>query len=228
MKKFICIIFSVVLLPIFGYSQTKLDSLDFDKYIHSITGRFSTKYHSTIDTTRGDVLVRTVEYNTHDDATLIYTQQGELIEGRYYPYRQRIYAIYQIDDYYIGLQIFSIPNEVDFWNVLTDTKVASGKFNLDDITFKADTTKLKALSIYDLPYKVGCDIKIYKDNLGAFRGSTNESDCKGSFKGATYTTTEFVIYPHEVISWERGWNDEGTQIWGPKTGPYIYSKVANH
>jgi hypothetical protein len=49
MKKFIFITISVVLLPIFGYSQTKLDSLDFDKYIHSITGRFSTKYHSTID-----------------------------------------------------------------------------------------------------------------------------------------------------------------------------------
>ena len=29
----------------------------------------------------------------------------------------------QIDDYYIGLRVFSISNEVDFRNVLTDTKV---------------------------------------------------------------------------------------------------------
>ena len=202
MKKFIFTLIIILLVSIDGYSQTKLDSLDFDKYVHSITGRFSTKYHSTIDTTRGDVLVRTLKYDTHNEATLIYTQQGEIIEGKYYPYRQRIYTVYQIDDYYIGLNIFTIPNEVDFWNILTDTKIASNKFNLNDITFKADINKLKALSIYDLPYKEGCDIKIYKDNLGAFRGSTNESDCKGSFKGATYTTTEFVIYQHEVISWE--------------------------
>ena len=40
-----------------------------------------------------------------------------------------------------------------------------------------------------------------------------------------YTTTEFVIYPHEVISWERGWDYEGNQKWGPTNGPYIYSKV---
>ena len=73
--------------------------------------------------------------------------------------------------------------------------------------------------------KEGCSLYIYKDNLNAFRGSTNEKDCKGSFKGATYTTTEFVIYPHEVISWERGWDDEGNQKWGPTNGPYIYSKV---
>ena len=38
-------------------------------------------------------------------------------------------------------------------------------------------------------------------------------------------STEFVIYPHEVISWERGWDDDGNQKWGPTNGPYIYSKV---
>lgn len=219
----------LALFPISVFGQVKLDSTDFDTYIERITGRFSTKLHQSIDSTKGDVLVRTVAYGEHDDdALLLYTQQGEYFEGKFYPYRQRIYAIYQKDDYYIGLDIFALPNEDKYWNVFTEVSDKSNNSTSDSITFTADLERLKAISIDSLIYKDGCSIQIYKDNLNGFRGSTNYDDCKGSFKGATYTTTEFVVYPHEVISWERGWDDSKNQKWGPTNGPYIYSKVSNH
>lgn len=218
MKKLLILL---LLFPISLFGQVKLDSTDFETYIERITGRFSTRLHQSIDSTKGDVLVRTVEYADHDEAVLLYTQQGEYFEGKFYPYRQRIYAIYQKDDYYIGLDIFALPNEEKYWDVLTE--VSDG-----NTTFVADLERLRAIPIDSLIYKDGCSISIYKDNLNAFRGSTNLDDCKGTFKGATYTTTEFVIYPHEVISWERGWDDNKNQKWGPTNGPYIYSKVSNH
>jgi hypothetical protein len=211
----------LVLFPISLFGQVKLDSTDFETYIERITGRFSTRLHQSIDSTKGDVLVRTVEYADHDDAVLLYTQQGEYFEGKFYPYRQRIYAIYQKDDYYIGLDIFALPNEEKYWDALTEV-------NDGDTTFVADLERLRAIPIDSLIYKDGCSINIYKDNLNGFRGSTTYDACRGSFKGATYTTTEFVIYPHEVISWERGWDDDGNQKWGPINGPYIYSKVSTH
>lgn len=211
----------LILFPISLFGQVKLDSTDFDNYIERITGRFSTQLHQSIDSTKGDVLVRTVVYGEHDDALLLYTQQGEYWEGKFYPYRQRIYAIYQKDDYYIGLDIFALPNEEKYWDVLKEV-------NEGDTTFVADLERLRSIPIDSLIYKDGCSVNIYKDNLNAFRGSTNESDCRGTFKGATYTTTEFVVYLHEVISWERGWDDNMNQKWGPTNGPYIYSKVSNH
>lgn len=227
MKKTLLFTF-LILTNLISYGQVKLDSTDFDNYIKRITGRFSTRLHQSIDSTKGDVLVRTVEYGQHDDAVLLYTQQGEYFDGKFYPYRQRIYAIYQKDDYYIGLDIFALPNEDKYWNVFTEVSDKNNNSTVDDITFTADLERLKAIPIDSLIYKDGCSIQIYKDNLNGFRGSTNYDDCKGSFKGATYTTTEFVVYPHEVISWERGWDDSKNQKWGPTNGPYIYSKVANH
>jgi hypothetical protein len=220
MKK-ILVLWVCVLFAHTTFGQVKLDSTDFDNYIERIIGRFSTQLHQSIDSTKGDVLVRTVVYGEHDDALLLYTQQGEYFEGKFYPYRQRIYAIYQKDDYYIGLDIFALPNEEKYWDVLTE--VSDG-----DETFAADLERLRKIPIDSLIYKDGCSISIYKDNLNAFRGSTNFDDCKGSFKGATYTTTEFVVYPHEVISWERGWDDNKNQKWGPVNGPYIYSKISKH
>jgi len=222
MKKLLLLI-TLTFLSVTSYSQVLLTEDDFDEYISRITGRFSTELQAKRDSTKDNVLVRTVYFGDHDEGVWIYTQQGEYINGKYTPYRQRIYGIYQIDDYYIGLDIFQLPNETEYWSVIQDLpKIKNG------ITFKADLEKLKSIPIESYIYKDGCTIKIYKDSLGGFRGATEYDNCKGSFRGSTYTTTEFVVYPHEVISWERGWDDMKVQKWGPTQSPYIYTKVANH
>ena len=210
MKKLIILL----LFPISLFGQVKLDSTDFERYIQNITGKFSTQLHQSFDTTKGDVMVRTIVFKRYPNVVWLYTQQGEWWDGRYFPYRQRVYAAEQIDDYYIKLDIYAFKDDLAYYGVLDDT---SSSLTPEEW--------LQNIPSDGLIKKEGCSLYIYKDNLNAFRGSTNEDDCKGSFKGATYTTTEFVIYLHEVISWERGWDDEGNQKWGPTNGPYIYSKV---
>ena len=210
MKKLIILL----LFPISLFGQVKLDSTDFERYIQNITGKFSTQLHQSFDTTKGDVMVRTIVFKRYPNVVWLYTQQGEWWDGRYFPYRQRVYAAEQIDDYYIKLDIYAFKDDLAYYGVLDDT---SSSLTPEEW--------LQNIPSDGLIKKEGCSLYIYKDNLNAFRGSTNEDDCKGSFKGATYTTTEFVIYLHEVISWERGWDDDGNQKWGPTNGPYIYSKV---
>jgi hypothetical protein len=43
-------------------------------------------------------------------------------------------------------------------------------------------------------------------------------------KGASYATSEVVIYSDKLISWDRGWNDEGKQVWGAQKGGYVFLK----
>lgn len=196
------------------FGQIKLDSTDIETYVERISGKFSTQFNQTIDSTKDDVLVRTIVFKRYPNVVWLYTQQGEFINGNYYPYRQRVYAVEQMDEYYIRLTIYGFKDDKAYYDVLDYTT-----------PYVTSEEWLRNISSDVLILKEGCDIMIWKDNLNAFRGSTKDKDCKGSFGGATYTTSEFVIYPHEVISWERGWDDNGNQKWGPEKSPYIYSKI---
>lgn len=205
------------------FGQIKLDSTDLGLYAETISGRFSTQLHQTFDKTKDDVLVRTSIVKKDSSIVWMYTQQGEFIDGEYYPYRQRIYELKNWDEYRLRLNIYAFKDDEMYWDIITETGC-----NDCDTTFTTHTDRLiVAINDTTIIPKVGCELLIWKDSMMAFRGSTVGNRCKGSFRGATYTTTEFVVYPHQVISWERGWNDEGEQRWGPKNGPYIYSKVSS-
>jgi CpeT protein len=210
MKKLILLL----LLPLSLFGQVKLSPTDMGEYVDRISGEFSTRFNQTIDSTKDDVLVRTIVFKRYPTVIWLYTQQGEFLNGKYYPYRQRVYAVEQMDEYHIRLTIYGFRDDAAYYGILDDTTSS----------IKAEEW-LQNIPSDGLIVKDGCEITIWKDNLNAFRGSTNEKNCKGSFGGATYTTSEFVIYPHEVISWERGWDDNGNQKWGPEKSPYIYSKV---
>lgn len=199
-----------------------LTEKDLKTYVENISGRFSSYNHTLRDSTRSDVLIRTIPYKQVNDTTFLYTQQGEFYDGTFYPYRQRIYKVFLQNKLTIGLKIYALPSD-DYYQVMREIDTYPSFQN--DISFAVDYQKLHQLTESDLVPKVGCDIFIWKDNLGGYRGETNENNCKGSFRGSNFTTTEFVVYPHEIISWERGWTDYGEQRWGPKNGPYIYSKI---
>jgi hypothetical protein len=120
----------------------------------------------------------------------------------------------QIDEYHIQSTIYGFKNDAVYSTVLDDTtSLLTPQEHLQNIPPEL------------IVLKQGCSILIYKDNLNAFRGSTIQNNCKGSFGGATYTTSEFVVYPHEIISWERGWDNNGNQKWGSKESPYIFLKI---
>lgn len=198
-----------------------IDNLDVDEYIERISGRFSSFEHSQIDTTRSNVLIRTIVFDVIGDTTFLYTQQGEFWNEVFYPYRQRVYKIFLENNLLIGLKIYALPSD-SFYEVMNEIDTYP-TFQTDS-SFSVNLQMLTKLDKTELIPKVGCDIWIYKDNLGGYRGETQNDECKGSFRGANYTTTEFVVYEHEIISWERGWSDDGEQKWGPKNGPYIYKK----
>ncbi|XP_078160040.1 crumpled leaf [Carex rostrata] len=56
-----------------------------------------------------------------------------------------------------------------------------------------------------------------------YRGSTPADGFPNSWSGASYCTSDMSIYRNgELHMWDRGFDEEGNQAWGPKAGPYEF------
>lgn len=190
---------------------------DYQYYKQGIEGRFSSYPQTLVDTTKSDVLIRTKWIQKLDEYDIFYTQQGEYYDNIFYPYRQRIYKT-KNEGTHILLEI----NTIDIpYTILQDTPKGQHP------TFTLDLSQIKPELFQP---KQGCDIKIIKvwskDNTPILYGSTNQNDCIASFNGSTYTQVEFLILPIGLISWERGYNENDEQVWGPEQSPYLFLKVS--
>ncbi|KAI3504517.1 hypothetical protein L2E82_46335 [Cichorium intybus] len=56
-----------------------------------------------------------------------------------------------------------------------------------------------------------------------YEGSTPPDGFPNSWNGAAYCTSELaVLKNNEVHMWDRGYDDDGNQVWGVKNGPYEF------
>ncbi|KAI0491393.1 hypothetical protein KFK09_025653 [Dendrobium nobile] len=61
-----------------------------------------------------------------------------------------------------------------------------------------------------------------------YEGSTSTGGFPNSWNGASYCTSELIIHKNgEVHTWDRGYDEEGNQVWGPKGGPYEFKPAPN-
>jgi CpeT protein len=215
MKKFLVVL---LLIPITTFSQVKdlVDGYDLYMYSEWISGTFTTTLQSIEDEYFDNVYVYTTKFRSNEMGNWFYTEQGEIKDR--IPYRKRIYIVSTINDTTIISRVFKLKNEN-----FTSSKNESRFFNRNDLEYK-----LSILEFDDLEEMCGCSTYIYKRYIKSggwyYYGSTNEMECKGTFRGATHTTSHFKVHSNGIVSWERGWNDNGEQVWGSTKGPYFYIK----
>jgi len=70
----------------------------------------------------------------------------------------------------------------------------------------------------------GCEILLRKVGSKVFSGSTVEDSCTNDWGGAAYATSEVMITENEIYSWDRGYDAEGKQVWGPERGGYVFKR----
>jgi hypothetical protein len=121
------------------------------------------------------------------------------------PYRQRIYKVTQINDTTFLSEIYSINTPLKY----------AGVWKLKDALVDFNTD-----SMYT---RIGCGVTILKKGKTYF-GSTDGNKCTSELRGATYATTEVTLYPKMLISWDRGYDAKGTQVWGSEHGGYRFEK----
>ena len=69
----------------------------------------------------------------------------------------------------------------------------------------------------------GCTITLHRYK-SIYQGSTNGRDCPNSRSGAAYATSEVTIRSDRMMSWDRGYDDAGKQVWGATKGGYLFLK----
>ena len=105
----------------------------------------------------------------------------------------------------------------------------SGSFSCNDqLRFDRafrDETPLAGLTPDSLTLKEGCDVFLWNHSDTAFVGGTVGEGCCSELAGASYATSDIIIKKNVLISWDRGWDADGQQVWGPESGGYIFKKM---
>lgn len=122
------------------------------------------------------------------------------------PIRQSVYHITRKDNETIESKVYEIPNAPQYAGGWQDEK------------------KLKGLQRDSLKETPGCSLFLKLNEDGNFWGSTPGKECAVAVSGASYLTSEVVIYPNMIVSLDRGWDADDKQIWGPEKGGYRFSK----
>ena len=194
----------LLILPIITYSQTGVDVL-----VDYMTGSFSSEEQAQQDSNYFNIELEMVQlWKDRTDGPWLYIEQA-VAESKDKPYRQRVYQLRKRNDGKIESLVYTIP---------------------DPLRFAGDYKKefpLLRLTPDSLILKEGCEVVLYQADNGYFVGSTVEKNCSSDLRGASYATSEVMIDKDKMISWDRGFDESGKQVWGAADGGYIFKKNLN-
>ena len=168
--------------------------------------------YSTADQARNDQNFRNVTLHIvrlwpdRSDGPWLYLEQA-LTDAPEHPYRQRIYQLAPRADGSLEARIFELSDPIG----LTEAWKVPARFA------KLDPAKLVPCA--------GCTLIFHVQADGSFKGGTEGRDCASNLRGASYATTETSVNPRQIITWERGYNAGGVQVWGSILGGFIFRKV---
>jgi hypothetical protein len=173
-----------------------------------LTGSFSSASQAAADTNYFDIRLEIVPVWTgREDGRWLYVEQaaaGSLER----PYRQRVYHVTAGEAGAITSEVYSIPGPLRF----------AGAWR--------DEAPLAALAPDSLDLREGCGVVLRRTEQGVFEGGTVGVGCESTLRGAAYATSEVVLAPDGLTSWDRGFDGEGSQVWGAVGGPYVFDRIA--
>jgi hypothetical protein len=173
-----------------------------------MTGSFSSEAQAKQDDYFAHIVLHTRRiWTNRKDACWLYVEQAEHDKPQN-PYRQRIYKLYRDQKHFIS-KVFEIKDPARLTGAWRDGF---------DISF------LTATDLVDRP---GCELMLKKEGK-RFVGSTDGRRCISALRGASYATSEAIISEESVLTWDRGWNNEGKQVWGSTKGGYIFRRIGKY
>jgi hypothetical protein len=136
---------------------------------------------------------------------VLYVEQAAA-EARDQPYRQRLYVI---EDAPGGAAVSRVLE-------LRDPGPAIGACG------RAAPPRFAAA---DAEERAGCAVTMaWQPAQRAWTGGTRERDCASSLRGAAYATSEVQLDGARLVSWDRGYDAAGAQVWGAVKGPYEFTR----
>lgn len=179
-----------------------------DELTRFMTGSFSSAEQAKADPKNFfDIRLEVARiWNERKDGVWLYVEQAAA-DSLAKPYRQRIYHLTALSDGRFQSVIFTLKG---------DPLRFAGAWK--------STEQFKGLTPEDLETRKGCAVFLVREK-GLYRGGTRERDCESSLRGATYATTEVEVSADELVSWDRGYDASGKQVWGAVRGGYRFRKL---
>ncbi len=190
-----------------GGKSRKSGSLD---YLTSVmTGSFSSEIQSKEDTAFYDIRLEMVRiWTDRTDANWIYVEQA-LATYLDRPYRQRVYKLTEEPDGRFRSVVYTLSEPTRFINAWKDPAAFS------------------TIGPANLELREGCDIVLtWEPDRELYTGKTGDKTCESNLRGARWATSEVELGKDGMISWDKGLDDDGNQIWGAETGGYRFNKLA--
>jgi len=173
---------------------------------------FLTGTFSNADQARGDQNFRDTTlhiapiWSDRTDGPWLYLEQS-LADVPEHPYRQYIYQLANRAEGVLEVRVFEVPDPI----------AATGAWK--------DPARIARLAPAGLLLRDGCILSLHLQPDGTFKGGTDGKGCVSTLLGAMYSTTEISSSHQQLVMWERGYNSNGTQVWGAIHGGYIFKRI---
>jgi len=173
-----------------------------------LVGDWSSAEQSAKDKDFRDIVIHIRPiWTDRTDGMWMYVEQA-MASATDRPYRQRVYQMVTAPDGTTESRIFELAG---------DPLVHAGAWKapkpLDDLE--------PAL----LQPRAGCTVHLTRQKGGSFTGATLTGECATNYQGATYTMSDVTLSADELVTWDRGYDAAGTQVWGSTKGAYIFRRV---
>ena len=194
-------------------SKAQLENI-YGTLLAYMTGSFSSEAQSKADSNFYDIRLHMVEIQMGNEAgNWLYVEQA-MGSAQDKPYRQRVYQVVEITLGIYESRVYEFENPLQY----------AGGWN--------DASKLSNLTFDKLILRDGCSITLKYEhelvgdiNINRFVVYIGDASCLRTLSGASYASSEVVITDEQLLSWDRGWDVNGKQVWGAEKGGYIFVKT---
>lgn len=172
-----------------------------------MTGTFSSAQQAEADTNFLDIQLEMVRiWSDRTDGYWIYVEQAAA-NSLSRPYRQRVYHLTGPVDSVYASDVYTIPDPMRY--------AGEGR----------NKNALSDLAPGQLMFRDGCTVYLKRQPDGSFSGGTRENSCESALRGASYATSEVMVTYDRIVSWDRGYDEKGGQVWGARTGGYVFMRT---
>ena len=201
--------FASMLLGACATTSHRSDEAKTQDRLHTLadwmTGSFSSSAQSQADPEYRDIRLRMCRiWSERTDGPWLYVEQAEA-SAMDKPYRQRIYRLAATGPQGFESYVYEMPVPLRF----------AGACGQD--------APLASLTPEALTLKDGCAVHLtYHVCSNFFTGQTQGQGCASTLRGAAYATSEVSITQAGIVSWDRGFDAAGQQVWGATKGGYRF------
>lgn len=195
----------IFLLLAFGLTRLEAQTdNDLQRLAKLMQGSFSSAEQAKSDSAFYSISLKIIPIWSHrTDGIWMYVEQA-MATNLDKPYRQRVYRLSRFSAQEFESAVYTLVNPLRF----------AGKPEL-----------LANLNPDSLSLREGCSVFLKAHSKYEFSGSTGAKTCPSDLRGASYASSEVVIDRKKMISWDRGYDAEGKQVWGAVKSGYVFKRL---